>query len=171
MPPRTVDNLGLDVSTRYAEDQKILDQSLITGAKQIPSQVEIDVSTPYFPAELIELLGLQPAGITWACFTPPAQYNEQRKRLFTYQIIPSMGSEDKQEAQVQKILAKIQTHVEQKEKREEAVLDKRQEYETKRIRDEEEKEKKVLTDLLNTIHKFDKLIIDINSRRNQYQKG
>jgi hypothetical protein len=171
MPPRTVDNLGLDVSTRYAEDQKTLDPSLVKGAREIPSQVEIDVSTPYFPAELIELLGLQPAGISWASFSAPAQYNEQRKRLFTFQMIPSMGSEDKQEAQAQKILTRVQTHPVRKEEKEGAPVDKRQEYEARRLVEEEGKEKKVLTELLTIIHKFDKFLMEINAKRNQYQKG
>ncbi len=77
-----------------------------------------------------------------------------------------MGSEDKKESQALKILAKLRTITEEREGK-----DKRQQYEEKRALEEEEKEKKVLTSLFNTIALFDKLIIEINSRRSQYQKG
>ena len=56
MPPRTIDNLGIDVSTRYAEDQKVLDQSLVKEARGIQVQTEIEVTTPFYPSELEALL-------------------------------------------------------------------------------------------------------------------
>jgi hypothetical protein len=171
MPPRTIDNLGVEVSTRYAEDQRLHDENFIKEARGIPAQTEIEVTTPYFPAEMEEFLHLQPTGVTWASFIPPFHYFEQRKRLFTYQLIPSMGSEDKKDSQTQKILAKLKSMAEQKVERDKEQKDKRQQYEEECALEEEEKEKKILTSLLNTITLFDKLIIEINSRRSQYQKG
>ena len=163
MPPRTIDNLGVDVSTRYAEDQKILDKTLIKEARTIPTQAEIEVTIPFFPSELEALLRFAPLQSSWASFIPPALYFEQRKRLFTFQSIPSLGSEDRKESQAQKILAKLQLledkEKEQKKKRNQHTLE------------EEEREKKILTVLLQTIATLDKLIIDINSRRGQYHKG
>jgi len=88
MPPRTIDNLGVEVSTRYAEDKQILDETLIKEAGVIPTQTQIDVTTPFISSELEALLHLQPTGVTWASFFPPARYFEQRKRLFTWQLIP-----------------------------------------------------------------------------------
>ena len=171
MPPRTIDNLGVEVSTRYAEDQKMLDEMLIKEARAIPIQTEIEVTAPFLPSELESLLQAQPLYISWASFTAPAYYFEQRNRLFTYQLIPSMGSEDKKESQVQKILAKLRSIAEKKTEKDKEEKDKRQKYEEERALEEEEKEKKVLTSLLDTIVFYDKLIIDINSRRSQYQKG
>ena len=170
MPPRTIDNLGVDVSTRYAEDQKILDESLVKESQAIPVQAGIEVTAPYFPTEIDALLHILPSQITWASFTAPSLYFEQRKRLFTYQLIPSMGSEDKQESQALKVLNKLKS-VEQKTLENQDTKDKRQLYEEGLALEEEEKEKKVLTSLLNTISHFDKLIIEVNSKRNQYQKG
>ncbi len=71
MPPRTIDNLGVEVSTRYAEDKKVYDESLIKEARGIPSQTEIEVTAPSFSSEMEELLHAQPAYITWASFLPP----------------------------------------------------------------------------------------------------
>ncbi len=167
--PRTIDNLGVEVSTRYAEDKRILDETLIKEARAIPVQAEIAVTMPSFPSELEALLHAQPAFVTWASFFAPERYFEQRKKLFTFQLIPSMGSEDKRESQAQKILAKLREEKIPKEKEE--GEDKRRRYERERAIEEEEKEKKVLTSLLDTIVLFDKLIIEINSRRSQYQKG
>ncbi len=169
MPPRTIDNLGVEVSTRYAEDRKVLDETLVKESRTIPTQTTIDVTAPFLPSEIEMLLKAEPTYLTWAFFIPPARYFEQRKRLFTYQLIPSMGSEDKKESQAQRILAKLQS-VEKTDKDKEEK-DKRKRYEQERVLEEEEKEKKVLTSLLTTIAFYDKLIIDINSRRSQYQKG
>jgi hypothetical protein len=169
--PRTIDNLGVEVSTRYAEDKKIYDETLIKESRGIPIQAEIAVTTPSFPSEIESLLHAQPALVTWASFIAPEHYFEQRKRLFTYQLIPSMGSEDKRESQAAKILAKLRSSAEERIPQEKEETDKRRRYERDRELEEEEKEKKVLTSLLDTIVLFDKLIIEINSRRSQYQKG
>jgi hypothetical protein len=172
MPPRTIDNLGVEVSTRYAEDQKVLDQKLISESRAIPIDTGIEVTMPSFSAEVEALLQTQPTHVTWATFIAPAGYFEQRKRLFTYQMIPSMGSEDKQESQTQKILAKLQSMAEKKvEKDKEEQQDKRKKFEEERALEEEEREKKILSSLLNTVTLFDKLIIEINAKRSQYQKG
>lgn len=171
MPPRTIDNLGVDVSTRYAEDQKILDQSIVKEARGIPIQTAIEVTIPFFPSELEALLRLSPLHSSWASFLAPEQYFEQRKRLFTFQSIPSLGSEDKQESQSQKILAKLQL-LEKKHKTEDKEeKDQKKRREQELALQEEEKEKKILTTLLQTIALIDKLMVDINSRRSQYQKG
>jgi hypothetical protein len=171
MPPRTIDNLGVEVSTRYAEDRSKLDETLVHEAQAIPIQTEIEVTIPFLSSELEALLQAQPTYISWAFFNAPLHYAEQRKRLFTYQLIPSMGSEDKKESQAQKILAKLHSLSEKKVEKDKEEKNKRQRYEEERALEEEEKEKKVLTSLLDTIAIYDKLIIDINSRRSQYQKG
>lgn len=171
MPPRTIDNLGVEVSTRYAEDKQILDETLIKEARAIPSQTQIEVTTPSISSELEALLNLQPTGVTWASFFPPARYFEQRKKLFTWQLIPSMGTEDRKESQAMKILAKLKSMAEEREQREKGKRDERQHYQEERAREDEEKEKTILTSLLNTIALFDRLIIEINARKSQYQKG
>lgn len=172
MPPRTIDNLGVEVSTRYAEDQKILDTSLIKESRGIPLQMEIDVSSPFFPSELDVLLHFSALKSTWAAFIAPALYFEQRKKLFTFQSIPSLGSEDKKESQAQKILAKLQNLEKAlKKTQDKEEKDQKKKREQELTIEEEEREKKILVSLLQTITFIDKLIIDINSRRSQYQKG
>jgi hypothetical protein len=168
MPPRTIDNLGVEVSTRYAEDKQILDETLVKESRSIPMQTEIMVTAPSFSSEMEALLHGQLTHITWASFIAPAYYFEQRKRLFTYQLIPSMGSDDKKESQALKILSKLHSLSDEYDQEKK---DKRQQYEEEKALEEGEREKKILTSLLNTIAFFDKLIIEINSRKSQYQKG
>ncbi len=144
---RTIDNLGIDASTQYAENLQNYDASLVREGRAISLDVGIEVSTPSFSPELEGLLHLQPSGISWASFPPPEGYLEQRGRLFSSQLIPSMGSEEKQEAQTQKISAKTT------------------------LLEEEQREKKVLTSLFEGIAKCDKMIDEIISNRERFQKG
>jgi hypothetical protein len=171
MAPRTVDNLGPEASQSYAERKEAYDATYIREAPTIPDKTRIEVTTPSFTPELDELLKLQPSGITWASIPPPRGYYQQRNRLFTSQLIPSMGSQDKQESQTQKILAKIKSMTEHKTHEEKGVRNKRQQYEQELSLEEEEKEKKILTTLLEKITSLDKLILEVNSRRGQYHKG
>ena len=174
MPPRTIDNLGMDVSTDYALRQQTLDKTLIKEAQTVAGQTQVDVTIPFFPSEMESLLHGSPLQRSWALFFPPTPYLEQKKRLFTFQSVPSLGSEDKQASQVDKILAQLQMleskQLKEKNKRKRQNQEQINEEEG-RILEEEEKEKKVLTTLLETIAFLDKLIVDINSRRSQYQKG
>ena len=172
MPPRTIDNLGMDVSTRYAEDQKQLDSSLIKESHVIPAQTSIEVTLPFNPSEIDILIHANPLQLAWASFLAPAFYAEQRKRLFTFQSIPSLGSEDRMESQAQKIQTKIHLIEEKVQKdKEESEKDPNKKRQQQQNLELEEKEKKILTNLLNTIAVLDKLIVDINSRRSQYHKG
>ena len=79
-----------------------------------------------------------------------------------------MGSDDKKESQALKILSKLHSLSDEYDQEKK---DKRQQYEEEKALEEGEREKKILTSLLNTIAFFDKLIIEINSRKSQYQKG
>lgn len=169
MAPRTIDNLGVDASTRYATDQKQLDSKIIREAGRVPRQTEIDVTSPSFSSEF-DLLFDQPKRNTpWARFSTPDHYNEQRKRLFTYQIIPSLGAQDKNETLEAKILYKIKEMTERQQKDHEGE---RKEKKAKSALElDEEKEKQILIKLLKNLVILDKCMIDINARRMQYQKG
>jgi hypothetical protein len=110
----------------------------------------------------------------WASFIAPALYSEQKKRLFTFQLIPSLGSEDKQESQTSKILAQLQKEIEageQEEKLEAEERDSRKKSRQQLHIEEEKKQKKIIISLLQTISAMDKLLIEINAKRRQYQKG
>lgn len=157
MPPRTIDNLGVDVSTRYAQDQEVLEKDLIREAPSIPLQTTIEVTSPSYPSELDALLKTQPTHASWALFTPPEGYYEQKNKLFTFQLIPSLGSDDKKDSQTQKIEARLQAEEEKS----------KNPYEL----EQHIKKKGAIISLLKKISIFDNMITDVYSRIGQYKKG
>lgn len=167
MPPRTIDNLGIEVSTRYAEDLKELDQKLLIEARGIQEQTEIEITHPFFLTELEILLEPQKQQ-TWATFIPPKGYFEQKKRFFMSQLIPSLGSEEKHETQTQKIIS-LKTF--SRKKRDDQQQEEEQGYHSDPEKEYHEKEKKILVSVLQTIMHLDKEIQEINARRGQYHKG
>ena len=143
MPPRTIDNLGVEVSTRYAEDQQWHDEKIIKDSRTIRSQAGIDVSIPSFESEVDTLLHTEPTQHVWAKFFAPGHFLEQKGRIFSFLLVPSIGSEEKKEAQMQKILAKLLSLAEKrKQEREKGEDKKREAWLDQREEEEEEKGKK-----------------------------
>jgi hypothetical protein len=172
MAPRTIDNLGVDASTRYAVDQQEFDNKILKEARGIQRQAEVDVTIPSFSSEFDILFDVAKRNTPWAQFSMPDNYNDQRKRLFTYQIIPSLGPQDKTESQEKKILAHLK---EQARKQDEGKKDQNKEDRSSWEEDQEiveqEKEQKILAQLLKNLLMLDKCMSDITARRMQYQKG
>ncbi|NGX27120.1 MAG: hypothetical protein K940chlam6_01051 [Chlamydiae bacterium] len=154
---RTIDNLGVDISTRYAKDREIYDETLIKEARLIPMQTRVDTTVPTYSSEFDLLFELGKRGALWALFRAPPNYYVYRRRTFAEQLIPQLGSPDLQDAKLERLSA---LGNEEKER-----------HENPRDEEEIEKETQILTKLLENLHIFDQLLIDINSRRSQYQKG
>lgn len=165
---KTIDNLGLDTSIRYAQDQQYLDASIIKETRNVPGTAEVDVSAPFFASEFDTLFELNKRNQGWALFVNPPGFLDQRKRLFTFNIIPSLGSDELYELHAQSIRDKVQKD---KEKNKEKKRDKKGNYEDDIELDEEEKESIKLLALLDIIHELDRLLKEVLSKRSQYQKG
>ena len=159
--PLTVDNLGIATSSRYAQDQARLDRKLIEESRFIPLKTEISVLKPYLPTEFEKYLTAGTRTL-WACFEPPPEYLGQAKSLFSHQLIPSLGSYEKQELDSDKL-----------EELEDTLNKsfKDNQKSSQGDQQKEEKERKTLAILLQTIGKLDRTLSLINSRRNQYQRG
>jgi hypothetical protein len=151
--PRTIDNLGVETSRRYADDRAKLDQKLIDDSRFIPLRTEVSVVKPYLPTDFDAYLNTGKETI-WASFAPPPEY-AFTKPLFTFQLIPSLGGYEKQEADTDKL---------------EALEDALQKQ-GKGGNQQNEKERKTILHLLKTIGMLDRTLVLINSRRNQYQRG
>ncbi|HSX12576.1 MAG TPA: DUF5399 family protein [Rhabdochlamydiaceae bacterium] len=166
---RTIDNLGLDISTRYALDKEQVDETYIKEARAILTQAQIDVTVPSYTSEFEHLFGLGRSNAPWADFFAPMGFYEQKKRLFSQRLIPALGTMDKTEAELQRIstLGKVMRKEEEEEKEEKQPQTAEEELEA----NEKEKERKILVTLLKQLQTFDQYLIDINSRRSQYQKG
>lgn len=161
--PRTIDNMGIETSSRYARDKatSALDSKLIEDSRFIPLKTEVSVVKPYLPTEF-EMYLAPGKLILWASFSPPPEYFGYGKPLFSYQLIPSLGGYEKQEADEDKLEALEDTISKSFKEGKQGGGQEQQ---------EEEKERKTLVSLLQTIGKLDRTLTLINARRNQYQRG
>lgn len=159
--PRTIDNLGIETSSRYARDKELQDTKLIEDSRFIPTKTEVSVLKPYVSLELQEYL--LPTSLTlWASFEPPPAALFSGRPLFSHTLIPSLGGAEKQEEDMDKLEALEDTL--SKPFKDGRGQDQREQQ-------EEEKERKILMELMKTIRKLDRTLEMINSRRNQYQRG
>lgn len=149
LKPRTIDDLGIDASKQYAKNQQTIDRRLIEESKYRGQFEPGAVLTPYIPAEYIEGFTIGSVAI-WAGFTTPQDYDARSSRLYSYQMIPSLGGSEEMQATFDK-LENIEKTVPQ---------DKTDQYEYK------------------TILSFVQLLIASNrtfelirARCNQYQRG
>jgi len=149
--PRTIDNLGVESSVRYARDKEQLDLNLISDSKWVAKQIEIAVTQPYVPSEFEKLFSAKPT-IQWALFSAPPAYEAQTRALFSYQLIPSLGSNEKQEAETEKLMALKDAVNKDKDPK-------------------EDNQRQRLLAFFKVLEKLDKTLIFINARRNQYQRG
>jgi len=152
---RTIDNLGLESSVRYARDKEQLDLRLIDDSKWVSRHIEIPATKPYVPSEFDQLFSAKPT-IQWAFFAPPPATDAEMRALFSYQLIPSLGSTEKQEAETEKLAALKDS------------LDKGKPQDKD---SQEEGQRKRLLAFFKCLEKLDKTLLLINSRRNQYQRG
>ena len=101
MKARTIDNLPINEYVKYAKGQQEYDPSFKEAGKIVP-QASVDVMLPLGSSELHLLIDIEEKQQTWAEFQMPEKFQDQKKRLFTHQIIPSLGTADKNEGQIQK---------------------------------------------------------------------
>ena len=92
-------------------------------------------------------------------------------RLFTFQTIPSLGIEELQSANIEKIREFSERVKNSKRKKKKRIKQKGDVPEEDQEKDETLKEAKTLLYLLEYITDLDKLLQTINSRRGQYTKG
>lgn len=183
---RTVDDLGIEASNQYARNQATLDRQLMEETRLFPSKIEGGLN-PYISAEGEESYAKFTIGqaVIWANFSPPKDYSVKASRLFTYQLIPSLGGSeqlqaisDKLEALEKGVIISLENPkaiiLEQRFKRHEAKREGEHEHEDER---EQERERKRMHEY-KMFCSFIKMLIDsfrtfelIKSRCNQYQRG
>lgn len=147
--PKTVSNLPLDVSIRWAEDQKALEESrpIIRDSTLAAANAQTEVILPTKHTEIENLLGLSQLHPSWATFEKPPGFLMVRRRIFRSQLVPFLGSDEQQDA----ILTRIQN--------------------TPGTEEGDEEGKGRLVNLLQLLQTLNKDLIDITTRCKQYQKG
>lgn len=146
--PRTIDNLGVDASKRYAQDQKLLDQEL-ASTRNLPPRTDITTIRPYVASEY-ETLFQSGRTVSWAHFSLPPQYLLSGRNLFSYLLVPSLGSIEKLQADADKL-----------ESLKDSLSDD----------PEGEKKRKALWELYQILLNLNKMLGIMNARRSQYHKG
>ena len=92
--PRTIDNLGIEASNKYAKDQEALDLRLIEDFRR-PTKLEGGF-TPYIPAggeESFTIFSIGSATV-WAAFSSPENFSIQASGLFSHLMLPSIGGSE-----------------------------------------------------------------------------
>ncbi len=150
--PKTVSNLPLDVSIRWAKDQEFLADTrpIIQDAGGISQHAQAEVNLPTSQSQVETLLGLFRRNPTWAQFQMPKGFVGQRRRLFTSQLVTFLGSDEQQDT----LIARIQGASGEEEDK-----------------DAWENEKNLMLQLMTLMNTLNKDLIDIVSRCKQYQKG
>ena len=169
--PRTIDNLGVETSVRWATDQEVLDKSILNEAPRISQQTVVDVYSPFYTSEFDLIFQTKQRHQQWAAFFAPPGYTNQKMRIFTHQVIPSLGTEEFQQAQMQKIKERCDSNKKKRQENKEAGQASGYAWEDEREEEEEQKESKTLLALMEYIHSLDQLLGAINARRSQYSKG
>ena len=150
--PKTVSNLPLDVSIRWAEDQKLLEESkpIIRDSTIASTHAQTEVILPTNQSEIEMLFGLSKLHPAWATFQKPPGFFFLRRRIFRSQLVPFLGSDEQQDSMITRI-----QNTKGDDKDNEAW----------------EEEKKRLLKLLELMRLLNKDLIDITTRCKQYQKG
>ncbi len=169
--PRTIDNLGLDTSVRFAQDQKYYDHTITTESSYVSGQTEIDVLSPYFTTAFDSVFQMSMRHKPWAFFSPPKGYSNQKMRLFTFQAIPSMGIEELQNSNLEKIRDFSEQLKKSKNSKKRGYNNGEETGKKEQEKEDTLNESKTLLNLLEYIAELDKLLQIINSRRTQYTKG
>lgn len=151
--PKTVANLPLDVSIRWAEDQKLLEESkpIIRDSTLASSHAQTEVILPAHQSELESLLGLSKLHPAWATFQKPPGFFFIRRRIFRSSLVPFLGSDEQQDA--------MMTRIQNAKGDDDHDLS------------DWEEEKSRLLKLLKLMQQLNKDLIDITTRCKQYQKG
>lgn len=171
----TIDNLDIKAHERYALDQQKLDLRYIDEATLIHPHSEILGVSSIYSSKWEELFEIHKRNISWASFCPPPRYNLQSNRFFTYCIFPSIAVEEERDKEDEKEREDQEENSEEERKRDRAasLLEKILSAKKRGAKPADlfEREKTDLIDLLESIKYLNKLLLQINGRKLQYQKG
>jgi uncharacterized protein DUF5399 len=166
MQATTIDNLDIKIHERYAQDQKVLDKTLLTDAALLSPHLDLAATSISYASKWEELFELGVRNLPWAAFTAPPSFRRQANRFFSFRLLPTISllEEDEEEAQDEE---------EQEKKKESELLKKAIAVQKKKHHDAIlfERDKTAIVNLLQMVTHLDQLLSQVNSRKLQYQKG
>lgn len=162
---KTIDNLGLQTYIRYEEERSRFGDDILIHAQEVASELTRDVSNPLLFSEFDLLFDLQKRARPWADILPPPTYKDQRRRLFTHQLAPKLGPEERVEAYQDRI-EQVRDQLKKKIAENKALVTATKPEEEEMVKDAEK-----LILLMQDINGFNKMIDYAYKERNRYSKG
>lgn len=166
---KTIDDLGIDSSIKYAENQTDLTSAkeLTIAPSKITRSAELQTATP-ITTEYDSIFQTTLRNKGWANFLTPPGYYQQGRTCFSFQMVPSIGSED----QILNLKQRLTDKVEKEKQKMQQVKGSKQEIlEKELLLKKTESGADKISNLLETIHSLDKILTDLNSQKNRYQRG
>ena len=77
---RTIDNLGMESSVRYAKDTEATDIRFLEDSRIISRRIEVSVTKPYTLSEFDQLFSFG-RSVHWALFVAPPNYESNTRAL------------------------------------------------------------------------------------------
>jgi hypothetical protein len=158
----TIDQLDIKDHVRWAQDQEGYDISFVKESHLVAPHPEILGTSVIYPSKFEELFELQKRNLPWASFSPPGNFHMFSKRFFSYRLFPNIYWEEEEED-------------EEKEEDDSKCDLIREVIRAKKLGDQShtlfEKDKSAILALLESIKWVNELLIQINARKLQYQKG
>jgi hypothetical protein len=166
---KTIDNLGIDSSIKYAENQTELTSAkqLTLGPSTVTKSAELQTATP-ISTEYDYIFQTTRRNKGWANFLTPPGYYQQGRTCFSFQTLPSIGSEEQILNLKQRLTDKVEK---EKQKMQQANGSKQEILEETLLFQKTEVDANKISKLLETIHTLDKILTDLNSQKNRYQRG
>lgn len=161
--PITIDQIGIEQSRRYAQDQAALESKFIRDTQYVSTQSSVSVNDASYIPLLNTLMGT-PQKADWALLDKPA--TKGSLSLFTSGCVPSLGNQDQRDLKVDTLkvhLERYESHY--AEKGDSLPFDQRKGI-TQRIH-----EAKSLINVYEQIGELDTIKDTIFARLNQYHRG
>ncbi len=136
-------------SKDYAREEATVDKSFAQESVNVAGKSQIDTYQAS-KSSYEKLFGLYEIP-SYADFSAPPEFNRMRGRLYTWSLVPSIGTG----AQLQEMRLLVQTSGENKEN----------------MATEQNRDQEVLSTFLDRLCHLSNILDEINTRRTQYQKG
>lgn len=107
-PSKTIDDLGIDVSKRYATSDQSNDSTYIKEASHVTTQAKRDRNVPTYSPELVQVLHTDEKNRPFADTNAPAGFETQTNAAYLHTYLPSVGQNDKIEANIHRLQNFIQ---------------------------------------------------------------
>ncbi len=170
---KTIDDLGYQVYLQYEQGRKGtkgLGDEYARDSRNVASQIQTDIFEPILHSDFQKLFDLVKRKGSWSLMLPPEEFNDQKKRLFTFQLAPKLGPEEYLEMQIER----LEDYIDEQEKEKEDNKEKKQRlfsWQDEKSPKVVVKEAQCLIELLKSINMLNHIMIEINSERYRYSKG